>query len=461
MLPVVLEKAGAVGGLARTESHDGYRFDIGGHRFFTRIGEIDRLWRRMLGEDLLKVQRLSRIYYQGRFFDYPLNLTGTLRRLGAAESSLILLSYLKAKLFPHRPEETFEHWVTNRFGSRLYRRFFQAYTEKVWGMPCELIQADWAAQRIGGLSVMQALIHPFRGGNGPATLTKEFLYPVLGPGMMWERFAQAVTAGGGRVELGADVTRLEHAGGRVTKVAVCKDGAVSEISARHFISSMPLADLIARLCPPPPQAVGSAAGRLKYRAFIMVALLYNRQELFPDHWVYVHTPSLKVARVQNFKRWSRAMVADPAKTCLGAEYFCDEGDSLWNSSDESLVALARGELDELGLAGWQDFEHGIVIRQAKAYPVYDRDYRPSLATIRQYLAGFENLQVVGRNGMHRYNNQDHSMLTGLLAARNILGGGGPQAGILRLGSPRYDLWSLNSDGVVDTAAAPPTAGRDR
>ena len=430
--PLVLEAGDKVGGLARTETHKGNRFDIGGHRFYTRNARITALWREMLGRDLLTVKRLSRICYKGRFLKYPLESLDTFANLGPLESALIILSYLKARLVPSAPEETFEQWVTNRFGRRLYLTFFKGYTEKVWGLPCDAIRADWAAQRMGGLSVAAAVTNAVFGTGGARTLAAEFLYPVLGPGMMWERFAEGVETNGGRVRLRAEVVRINHESGRVRSVTVADGDEPFDLSGDSFISSMPLCDLVMRMAPRPPADVVNAAVNLRYRDFILVALVVNGSRLFPDNWIYVHDARVRVARIQNFRNWSAAMVADAGKTCLGMEYFCSEGDELWNMGDFRLVQLAAGELDATGLASRRDVEDGVVIRERKAYPVYDGSYRDKVSVIRRYLSSFSNLQTVGRNGMHRYNNQDHSMLAGMLAAGNVLGG-------------KHDIWDINAD----------------
>jgi protoporphyrinogen oxidase len=430
--PVVLEKGDKVGGIARTETYKGYHFDIGGHRFFTKVEEVQQLWQEVLGDEFIKVPRLSRIYYRGCFFNYPLSLFNTLLNLGVFESFLILVSYLKAKLRPSPVEENLEQWVSNRFGERLYKTFFKTYTEKVWGIPCNEIQAEWAAQRIKGLSLKTAVINAMFGSNNTKTLIKEFDYPVLGPGMMWQRFQEAVESKGGEVYLNTKVLHIEREGNRIKKVIAEKDNNLIQFSGDQFISSMPITALIQRLDPPPPEEVLQAASQLKYRDFLIVSLIVNRPHLFPDNWIYIHNPGVKVGRIQNFKNWSAAMVPDPSKTCLGMEYFCNTGDELWTMSDAELINLAQRELVNLGLANSGDVEDGVVIRQPKAYPVYDQDYRKHLQVIQKYLATLENLQTTGRNGMHRYNNQDHSMLTGLLAAKNILG-------------EEHDLWDVNTE----------------
>lgn len=430
--PVVLEKGDKVGGLARTETYKGYRFDIGGHRFYTKVEAVQQLWQEVLGNDFIKVPRLSRIFYRGRFFNYPISAVNTLFNLGIIESLLILLSYLKVRIWPLREEQTFEQWVTNRFGERLYKTFFKTYTEKVWGIPCSEIQADWAAQRIKGLSLKTAIINALFGSNDTKTLIKEFDYPALGPGMMWEKFAEAVESKKGKVALDTKVIKFELEGNKIASIVAEQNGELVRFSADHFITSMPVSALVERMEPQPPPEVLHAARSLKYRDFLIVSLIVDRPDLFPDNWIYIHSPEVKVGRIQNFKNWSAALVPDASKSCLGMEYFCSIGDEIWEMSDAELVELASRELVGLGLATTADVEDGVVIRQPKAYPVYDGEYRGHLRVLEGFLTGIENLQTIGRNGMHRYNNQDHSMLTGLLAARNILG-------------EKHDLWDVNTE----------------
>jgi protoporphyrinogen oxidase len=430
--PLVLEKGDKVGGIARTETYKGYRFDIGGHRFYTKVEVVQKLWLEVLGNDFIKVPRLSRIYYGGKFFNYPLSVFNTLLNLGIIESALILLSYFKIKVQPLTEETTFEQWVTNRFGERLYKTFFKTYTEKVWGIPCNEIQADWAAQRIKGLSLTTAVINALFGSNDTKTLIKEFDYPRLGPGMMWEKFTEVVESKGGKVELNTGVIRIEREGYRVKNIVAEKNGEIFRFSADNFISSMPVSALINRMEPPAPEEVLHAARSLNYRAFMIVSLVVNQVDLFPDNWIYIHTPDVKVGRIQNFKNWSPEMVPDLSKTCLGMEYFCNEDDDVWNMDDGDLIKLAAKELEALNLAKASDVEDGVVIRQAKAYPVYDSEYRQHLQVLQDFLTKFENLQTIGRNGMHRYNNQDHSMLTGILAVRNLDG-------------ENHNLWDVNTE----------------
>ena len=428
---LVLERDSTVGGLARTEAYKGFHFDVGGHRFYTKVDEVQRLWSEMLGDDLLSVSRLSRILYKGRFFRYPLDGFNALANLGLRESMLVLSSYLRAKLRPSPNEDTFTDWVANRFGERLYRTFFKRYTEKVWGVPCETISADWAAQRIKGLSLSTAVRNALFGTNGVRSLVEEFHYPRLGPGMMWGRFQQAIERLGGEVRLGTEVVRLHRSGASITGVTVRHAGGTELVSGERFISSMPITHLVGRIEGVPDEVL-SAASQLHYRAFILVGLIVGRPDLFPDNWIYVHNPEVRAGRIQNVKNWSGAMVADPRKTSVGVEYFCSEGDILWSMSDAALVELAAHELVQLGLAGSGDVEDGVVYRHPMAYPVYTRGYDVHLNVIRRFLATIDNLQTIGRNGMHRYNNQDHSMLTGLFAVRNLFG-------------ESHDLWAVNTE----------------
>lgn len=433
----LLEGEKQVGGLARTVEYRGFRFDIGGHRFFTKVPAVRELWHSLLGPDFLSRPRLSRIYFRKRFFAYPLKPLDTLVNLGAWDSLLILGSYLWRKLFPIRPESSFEDWVTNRFGRRLYQTFFRAYTEKVWGISCRELSAQWAAQRIRGLTVRTALLNMFPGlnlgkGSRLKTLTECFDYPRLGPGMMWEALAERCRGQGGRIELESRVTRLFHDGTRIGAVEAEKQGRQVVLPVSRVISTMPLAHLILALSPEPPPEIAAAARRLRYRDFLVVALVVDLAELFPDNWIYIHDDSVRVGRIQNFKNWSPDLVPDPGQSCLGLEYFCFEGDELWNMADRDLVELARRELAAIGLADPAQVSDGTVVRMPKAYPMYDADSLKALGLLQKYLESFENLQLVGRNGMHKYNNMDHSMLAALLAVRNLYG-------------EQHDLWSVNSD----------------
>ena len=432
---IVVEKADKVGGISRTETYKDYRFDIGGHRFFTKVGEVQAVWKEILGDDFIQTPRLSRIYYNGKFYDYPLALFKTLKNLGPICSTQILLSYLKAKakkkLNPAFEPQTFEEWVTDCFGERLYRIFFKTYTEKVWGIPCSQIRADWAAQRIKNLSLKQAVLNALFGNQNAKSLIKKFDYPRLGPGMMWERCQKILEDSGSPVHLNTEVVSVKREGTRITKVIAKQGDRTFELEGDHFINSMPITALVRRLDPLPPDYVLEAAKGLKYRDFLIVSLIINREHLFPDNWLYIHSPEFKVGRIQNFKNWSAEMVPDASKTCLGMEYFCSQGDELWEMENSQLIELASQEIIKLNLGVHPgDVEDGCVIRQHKAYPVYDGEYRQHLQVLQDYIETFDNLQTVGRNGMHRYNNQDHSMLSALLAAKNIAG-------------EEHDIWNIN------------------
>jgi protoporphyrinogen oxidase len=435
---VVFEADELVGGISRTVEYKGYRFDIGGHRFFTKVERVNALWREILGDEFLVRPRLSRIFYGDRFFDYPLKPMNALLGLGPIEAIRIGLSYLKAQVLPHADERTFEQWVTNRFGRRLFEIFFETYTEKVWGMPCSEIGADWAAQRIKNLDLVTAVRNALLGslanrGEIVTTLIDEFHYPRHGPGQMWESAQDQLVERGTDVVLGAGVVRLHHAEGRVRKVTVREAGGQErDVEAEHVLSSMPIRELLHAFEPSPPPEILAAADRLRYRDFLTVGLIVDRDEVFPDNWIYIHSPDVKMGRIQNFKNWSPYMVADPERTCLGLEYFVQEGDELWAAPDDDLIELGTRECDSLGLIRAEEVRDGCVIRIPKAYPVYDAGYQGALEVLRGWLDPIENLQLIGRNGQHRYNNQDHSMMTAVLAVENIVGAS-------------HDVWSVNVD----------------
>ena len=434
---VVLEKDEVVGGISRTVNYRGYLFDIGGHRFFTKVKAVDDLWREILEEEkFLKRRRLSRIYYNKKFFHYPLQPTNALFGLGIYNSFRTFLSYTKTQLFPIKPELSFEDWISNRFGRRLYHTFFKTYTEKVWGIPCNEISAEWAAQRIKGLSLLSALKNalitsqPKNKSNIIKTLIDSFEYPVKGPGMMWETVADIIQSKGSQLKLNAGVEKILWQKDKVTALEITTDGKNELIPGTDFISSMPIQELVRKMEPSVPDEVRHAADILSYRDFLTVSLIINKANLFEDNWIYIHDEAVKVGRIQNFKNWSPEMVPDPNKTCLGLEYFCFEGDSLWTMSDEDLIKLGTKELGMLELVDPNDVEDGAVVRMPKAYPVYDSKYADALIIIRKFLDGLNNLHLVGRNGMHKYNNQDHSMLTAMLTVKNIMGA-------------NYNVWDVN------------------
>lgn len=419
--PLVIEGSPFIGGLARTHLWEGNRIDIGGHRFFTKSEEVKELWAAMMDEPMLQVPRLSRIFYGNRFYQYPLQVADTLSNLGLVESFKMLASYVKARLRPIHPVETFQDWVRNHFGDRLYRTFFKTYTEKVWGIPCTAISADWAAQRIHGLNFLTAVRNSLRNSGRIKSLIKTFDYPRLGPGMLWEAAARKIVEMGGQVVLESRVTQVHHTDGKVTGLEVKHGGSTDSFSVGQVISSMPLSALTRSVFPAPPGPILEAAMGLKYRDFLIVALACRTAEVFPDNWIYVHSPDVKVGRIQNFRNWSPDMVAPGNGTTLGMEYFCTQGDDVWDMSDDALITLAKQELAACGLVAESDLGAGHVVRQAKAYPVYDAEYRMHVDTLQDYFDAFSNLQTVGRNGMHRYNNQDHSMIAGHHAALRVLG----------------------------------------
>jgi len=420
----VLESDDVVGGISRTAMRDGWRFDIGGHRFFTKVRAVSDLWHEILEpDDFLLRPRMSRIFYQGQFYDYPLRAMNALRNLGPIEAVRCVLSYLWVRIRPPKDQTTFEGWVASRFGWRLYRTFFKTYTEKVWGIPGTELQADWAAQRIKNLSLIRAVANsmmPKRKRTDVTSLIEEFEYPRYGPGMMWERCTELVRAQGSQVLLSHPVRRIGHANGRAFEVeAMGPDGPVV-FPTTDIVSSMPLPHLIRAMDPPAPPEVQLAADGLGYRDFLTVALVVPREDGFPDNWIYVHAPDVKVGRVQNFGQWSPHLVKD-GRTCLGLEYFVTEGDDLWVAADVDLVELAKAEMNQLGLLNPAHVEAGYVVRMPRAYPMYDAHYQDNVDALRNWLATHvANVYPVGRNGMHRYNNQDHSMFTAMLTVENVL-----------------------------------------
>ena len=484
--PVVLEAGELMGGIARTVEHHGNRIDIGGHRFFSKSDRVMDWWLRFLplqalppGEARITYQnssrevaagegpdperedrvmllrpRKSRIYHRRKLFEYPIRLSpDTLRKLGLWRSARIGVSYLRAALFPIRPEENLEQFFVNRFGRELYRTFFKDYTEKVWGTPCDRISAAWGAQRVKGLSIAKALAHfarslVGRGGDvaqkGTETsLIERFLYPKYGPGQMWDEVAAEVRRRGGEVLTGWRVEEIELDGTRARGVWArhAASGERRRWEADWVFSSMPVRDLAAALTPAPPREVRDIAAGLVYRDFVTVGLLLDELLLresdggpVRDNWIYVQEPDVLVGRLQIFNNWSPWMVADPSKTWVGLEYFCDEGDELWSRPDEELVELAGEELERIAIARRSAVRDGVVLRMPKTYPAYFGSY-DRFPELRAWFDGIENLFLVGRNGMHRYNNQDHSILTAMVAVDNIAAGRVDKA----------NLWEVNTE----------------
>jgi protoporphyrinogen oxidase len=459
--PLVLEAdAKYVGGISRTAEYKGYHFDIGGHRFFSKAKEVEDFWTKVLPNDLLTRPRKSRVYYDGKFFSYPLKPFEALMKLGIFESSRCMLSFAHARVRPTRNPTNLEDWVTNQFGRRLYEIFFKYYTEKVWGMDCRDISADWAAQRIKGLNLGAAVWNAVQPKNLRSkkkeeiltTLIDEFRYPRQGPGMLWEECARQVSAMGGRVAMGTKVTGLTKRADGAWDVRYVDDRGDHVRRATHVVSSAPLREVIEHLTPAPPTDMLAAARALKYRDFLTVALIVKERDAFDDNWIYIQDKGVKVGRIQNFKTWSPEMVPDPSMACYGLEYFCFEGDGLWSAKDADLVALGGRELEILKLGKARDVVDGCVVRQPKAYPVYDDHYAANVERVAKGLAAsYAGLHMVGRNGMHRYNNQDHSMMTAMLTVENILAERDGKA-------PKFDPWRVNQDAVYIEAG---TAGEEK
>ena len=429
----VFEADGTVGGIAKTVEFNGYRFDLGGHRFFTKLRPVEQLWNEMLGADFLTRPRLSRIYYRGKFFAYPIRAKDVVSRLGIVESTRCALSYLWASRRRNDEAETFEEWVTTRFGRRLYDVFFRTYTEKVWGIPGSEIRSLWAAQRIKNFSLGKAILGVLGlQREHVTTLIEEFRYPRLGPGQMWEAFAARAEETGVKVHLNERCIAVKHSDDRVRSIVLRQNGDVFEHAVDSVVSSIALDDLVLSLDPPPPPRVQAAARKLRYRDLVLVALMTTEEEPFPDNWIYLHDPDTRAGRVQNFGAWSEDMVR-PGTTCLGVEYFCFHDDDIWTMSDAEAVELAKGELAQIGLIDPDKVVDGVKVLVPKAYPMYDSNFVEAVSTIREYLARFDNLQTCGRNGLHRYNNQDHSMWTAILAVLNVVDG------------QQHDVWSVNAE----------------
>jgi len=449
---VVLEASDVVGGISQTVERDGWRFDIGGHRFFTKVEPVEALWHEILpDEDFLLRPRMSRIFFDGKYYDYPLKASNALKNLGIMEAILCVLSYVRAQIRPPKDQTNYENWLVARFGWRLYRKFFKTYTEKVWGVPVHEMPADWAAQRVKGLSLGNAIINallPKRNQKEITSLIEEFQYPKYGPGMMWERCRDLVIKGGGSVVMNASVTSINIADGRATSVTVAhSDGRTEVIEASHVISTMPMNELVAAIDPPAPHDVTHSGANLHYRDFLSVALVVPEADGFPDNWIYIHASDVKVGRIQNYGSWSPFMVKE-GKTCLGLEYFVFEGDELWTATDEDLIERGKRELAALNLVDPSKVERGFVVRVKKAYPYYDSTYKEKVALIAGYLEGAApNVHPVGRNGMHKYNNQDHSMLTAMLTVENIHGAS-------------HDIWEVNVDEEYHEAKQGSGTGRD-
>jgi protoporphyrinogen oxidase len=432
---LLIEKDKQLGGLCKTVEYKGFRCDIGGHRFFTKNREIQTLWEKTLGDEFLVRPRLSRIYYRKKFFYYPLRVFNALSGLGLSQSCKIVLSYLKSQVFPAKPEVNFDDWVSNRFGSVLFKIFFKTYTEKVWGIPCTVLSADWAAERIRNLSLGRALLNALgmKTGKKVASLIDNFQYPRLGPGQMYETMVKSITGNGGEIRKGLEVLEVRHKKQLVSAILTRNGAGEQSLDCSHCFSSMPITDLVQRMSPQPPDEVINSARALRYRSIITVNLLFKRGTTLPDNWIYLHSPEVAAGRLQLYSNWSPSMVPNENQSSIGFEYFCFEGDELWSLPDSDLIEKARQDLSHLGFYNPEDFIDGFVVRYAKAYPMYEDGYEKHLAVIKGWLSQFSNLYCIGRYGQFRYNNMDHSMMTGILAARRMLG-------------EDADPWSVNAEG---------------
>ncbi len=434
LCPTIFEKDKEVGGISKTVNYKDYLFDIGGHRFFTKYEEVKKIWNEILKDNFITRPRLSRIYYNNKFFYYPIKPFNALMNIGLINSFLVMSSYIYSQIKPCRNVNNFEEWVSNKFGKKLFNIFFKTYTEKVWGMSCKEIQADWAAQRIKGLSLGKAVLNSigFLGKDRVTTLIDEFRYPRRGPGQMWNKAKHIVGEKGGRVELNSQVIQFNKKGNKIISALIKSDGSLQEIGGDYFLSTIPLRELVQSIKPAAPDDVLKAARALKYRDFFTVGLVIDKPFIFPDNWIYIHSPEVKVGRIQNFKNWSPEMVPDSQTTSLGLEYFCFDTDDIWKKSDKELIELGTKETVKLKFASIDQIIDGFVIRSPKTYPIYDEGYKERIEIIKDYLSTIENLQTMGRNGLHRYNNQDHSMLSAIFAIGNILG-------------EKHSIWDINVD----------------
>lgn len=431
---LLLEQKDSVGGLSRTTNYKGHLFDVGPHRFFTKNKEINDLWHKVLGADSLNVPRLTRIFYRRKFFAYPVKPFDVLLKIGFADSVAVCFSYLRNKLFLKNAElKTFEDWTVNNFGRKLFEIFFKTYTEKVWGIPCNQISAEWASQRIKNLSLWAALRHAIsKDKKKVKSLVEEFKFPKLGAGLFYEKMANEIKNGDGEILCGQKAISIVHKNNRVVSVIVRgSNGEEKEWVGDHFLFSLPLTEFVRVLSPELPSAVRAVADNLYFRGHISVNLIIKKLNIFPDNWIYIQDPDIKMGRIANYRNFSKEMVRG-GYAPITCEYFAFKDDELWRQSDGDLKKLAVMELEMMGFLKESDVIDGSVSREEFAYPVYYLGYKESLDRIKDSLDYFENIQLIGRGGTYRYNNQDHSLLSGVLAARNILG-------------ENHDIWSINAD----------------
>jgi protoporphyrinogen oxidase len=443
---LVVDRNCLVGGLARTEVFDGNRFDIGPHRFFTKNREINALWTQTLGDDFRPVDRLTRIYYNHQFFTYPIKPFETFWKLGFAESAHALVSFLSEHMARQTEARTFEDWIVQKFGAKLYRTFFKTYTEKVWGIPCHQIGAEWAAQRIKGLDIRQVLKHAIVGHpqQDLKTLVDRFDYPRLGAGQMYEAMLDTVVSRGGTVLLNSRVTAFHRQDHDIAAVAVTDgEGQTYRMTANHYFNSIPLTHFFHLVRPEASADVQQAARRLYYREHITVNLLINGAQLFPDQWIYIHAPEVQMARLANYTNFSPAMVQDPAQSAVSVEYFTFTHEGLWQMTDDDLTQLAIDELHYLRLVDKGLVQQAWVVRETESYPTYFLGYHEPYGTLKGAMDRYTNITPIGRGGMYKYNNQDHSTLSGILAVRNYL----------HLPGAPYNLWEINIDAAYHESAS--------
>ena len=442
---VVVERDSRVGGLAKSFERQGFLLDFGPHRFYTKLTPVLKLWDEVLGSEQVTVDRLTRIYYNNKYFSYPLKARQVLVALGLKETVRILLSYVRSRLFPNKNPQNFAQWVTSKFGRRLFEIFFQGYTEKLWGIPCQEISADWAAQRIKGLSLAKAIRNAILGNDGKVkNMIDRFQYPKYGSGQLYENIAETLQKNNQTLLLNTEVTQIHHTEGKVTQLTLKnrQTGEEETVNCGGVISSIPITVFLQQLQHPPSDRILNHAKSLKFRHTILVYVIVESSQLFPDNWLYINDPRVEVGRVTNFANWSPHILPNSHQTPLCCEYWCDFDQPLWQQDEGQLIEKAERELRKIHLLNNEKVSGGFVVRLPRTYPIYAGNYKTALAEIQDYLQKFDNLQLVGRYGSFKYNNQDHSLLMGILAAENVLTPG------------KHDLWSVNSDSeYVEEASA--------
>ncbi|MCU0666551.1 MAG: FAD-dependent oxidoreductase [Candidatus Omnitrophica bacterium] len=441
---VIIDKNKTPGGLSRTNLLGGVRFDAGPHRFFTKNKEVNQIWHNTLGKDFIPVKRISHILYRDKFFKYPVEPFDVLSKLGLGESIESVFSFIWAQLNQNSSPENIQEWVTHKFGKKLYEIFFKTYTEKVWGVPCAQIESKWASQRIKGLDAWELIKNAFLGNRqNIKTLMDEFDFPVLGTGQMYETMCKNLSDNGLTILLETQAAKINRQGNTITSVETLgPQGKTSQIFAKYFFSSIPLAHLFQKLEPLDSEEINTAAKALRYRDHITVNFLVNKTGLFPDQWIYIQSPEIQMARLANYNNFSKDMIGIQNKTALGVEYFVFKTEGFWLKRDEELILLAKDEIEKTSLVNRKDIEKSFVSRETEAYPGYYNGYQKPLETLKKRLACFTNLSSIGRAGLHKYNNQDHSLLSGILSARNYL----------KLPGSPYSLWDINIDAEYQESA---------